>query len=81
MILPVALYKCKTHSVILREEHGLGVLINMVPRKSGSKREEVTGRKKNFIDGISPFVLLDKYEYHLVDQIQKNETRGNVGWG
>jgi len=46
MILSVALYRCKTDSVILREEHGLGVLMNIAPRKSGSKREEVTGRKK-----------------------------------
>jgi hypothetical protein len=44
IILPVALYGCKTWSVTLREEHRLRVFENRVLRRIfGPKRDEVTG--------------------------------------
>jgi hypothetical protein len=42
--MPVILYGCETWSVILREEHRLRLLENMVFRKIfGPKRYKVTG--------------------------------------
>jgi hypothetical protein len=44
VILPVVLYGCETWSLILREEHKLGVFVNSVLRRIiGPKRDEVTG--------------------------------------
>jgi hypothetical protein len=44
IILPVVLYGCETRSLILREEHRLGVFENRVLRRIfGPKRDEVTG--------------------------------------
>ena len=44
VILPLALYECKTWSVTLREEHRLEVLENWVLREIfGPKGYEVTG--------------------------------------
>jgi hypothetical protein len=44
IILPVVLYGCETWSLILSEEHRLGVFENRVLRRiSGPKRAEVTG--------------------------------------
>ena len=44
IILPVALYGCKTRSLTLREEHRLRVLGNKVLRKIfGAKKDEITG--------------------------------------
>jgi hypothetical protein len=44
IILPVVLYGCETWSLILREEHRLGVFENRVLRRIfGPKRDEVTG--------------------------------------
>jgi hypothetical protein len=44
IILPVVLYGCETWSLILREEHRLGVFENRVlSRMFGPKRDEVTG--------------------------------------
>jgi hypothetical protein len=43
IILPVVLYGCETWSLILREEHRLGVFENRVLRRVfGPKRDEVT---------------------------------------
>jgi hypothetical protein len=44
LILPVALYGCKTWSVTLREEHRLRVLEDRIlSRISRHKRDEATG--------------------------------------
>jgi hypothetical protein len=44
IILPVVLYGCETWSLILREEHRLGVFENMVLRRTfGPKKDEVIG--------------------------------------
>jgi hypothetical protein len=44
IILPVILYRCKTWSLTLREEHRLRVSENMVLRRIfGPKREEMAG--------------------------------------
>jgi hypothetical protein len=44
IILPVVLYGCETWSLMLREEHRLGVFENRVLRRIfGPKRDEVTG--------------------------------------
>jgi hypothetical protein len=44
IILPVVLYGCETWSLILGEEHRLGVFENRVLRRIfGPKRDEVTG--------------------------------------
>jgi hypothetical protein len=44
IILPVVLYGCETGSLILREEHTLGVFVNRVLRRIfGLKRDQVTG--------------------------------------
>jgi hypothetical protein len=44
IILPVVLYGSETWSLILREEHRLGVFENRVLRRIfGPKRDEVTG--------------------------------------
>jgi hypothetical protein len=44
IILPVVLYGCETWSLILREEHRLGVFENRVLRRIfGPKRDDVTG--------------------------------------
>ena len=44
IILPVVLYGCETWSIMLRDERGLRVFENRVPRgKFGSKGDEVTG--------------------------------------
>ena len=43
IILPVALYGCKTWSLKLREERKLRVFENMVLRIFGPWRDEVTG--------------------------------------
>jgi len=43
-ILPVVLYGCETWSLTLREERGIRVFENRVPRRIfGTKRDEVTG--------------------------------------
>jgi hypothetical protein len=45
IIMPVVLYGCETWSLTLREEHGLRVFGNRVPRRLfGPKRDEVTER-------------------------------------
>jgi hypothetical protein len=44
IILPLVLYGCETWALTLREEHGLRVFENRVPRRIfGRKRNEVTG--------------------------------------
>jgi hypothetical protein len=44
IILPVVLYGCETLSLLLREEHRLGVFENRVLRRIfGPKTDEVTG--------------------------------------
>jgi hypothetical protein len=44
VILPVVLYGCKTWSLMLREEHRLGMFENrMLRRIFGPKRNEVRG--------------------------------------
>jgi hypothetical protein len=44
IIVPAALYGCKTWSLALREKHRLKVLMNRVLRRIfGPKRDEVTG--------------------------------------
>jgi hypothetical protein len=44
IISTVVLYGCETESLILREEHRLGVFENRVLRRIlGPKRDEVTG--------------------------------------
>jgi hypothetical protein len=43
IILPVVLNGCETWSLTLREEHGLRVFENRVPRRTlGPKKDEVT---------------------------------------
>jgi hypothetical protein len=50
IILPVALYRCETWSLTLREEHRLRVFENRVLRRIfGPKRDEVTGDGENYI--------------------------------
>jgi hypothetical protein len=47
IILPVVLYRCKTWSLALREEHRLRVFENRIIRRMcGTKRHEVTGEWK-----------------------------------
>jgi hypothetical protein len=44
IILPVVLYRCETWSLILKEEHRLGVFENRALRRIfGQERDEVTG--------------------------------------
>jgi hypothetical protein len=42
-ILPVVVYECETWSLAFREERMLRVFENMLLRKLGPKRDEVTG--------------------------------------
>jgi hypothetical protein len=47
IMLPVVLYGCETWSLILSEEHRLGVFENRVLRRIfGPKRDEVTGERR-----------------------------------
>jgi len=50
MIVPVVLYGCEIWSLTLREERRLRVFENMVLRRIfGTKRDEVTGSRENYI--------------------------------
>jgi hypothetical protein len=52
IILPVVLYGCEIWSLTLREEHGLKVFQNRVPRRIfGRKGDEVTGEWRKMHDG------------------------------
>jgi hypothetical protein len=60
IILPVVLYGCETLSLILREEHKLGMFENKVLRRIfGPKRAEVTGEWRK----LHNEVLRDLYYY------------------
>ena len=50
VILPVVVYGCETWLLALREEPRLRVFESRVPRRIfGSRRDEVTGKCKNYI--------------------------------
>jgi hypothetical protein len=63
VILPVVLYGCETWSLTLREEHGLRVFENRVPRRIfGPTRDEVTGEwrrlhNEELYDQCSPNII------------------------
>jgi hypothetical protein len=52
IILPLALHRCETWSLTLREDHRLGVFENRVLRRIfGPKRDEVTGEWRKLHNG------------------------------
>jgi hypothetical protein len=71
MILPVALYGCKTWSLTLREEHRLRVL----RRIFGLKRDEVTGEWRK----LHNEELLDLYSSPSIIRIIKSRRMRWVG--
>jgi hypothetical protein len=72
IILPVVLYGCETWSRILREEHRLRVLENMMLRKIfGPKRDEVKGEWRK----LHNQELRDLYSSPSIIRIIKSRMR------
>lgn len=78
MILPVFPYEYTICSVTLREEHSLRVSeIRVLKEVLGSKREEATGRQRNFRNmELHHLYYSQKY---LLEQIKEGEMAGTCG--
>jgi hypothetical protein len=74
IILPVVLNGCETWSLMLREEHRLGVFQNRVLRRIfGAKRDEMIGEwRKLHIEELHNL-------YSSSDQVKVNEVGGECG--
>jgi hypothetical protein len=76
IILPVALYRCETWYLTLREEHKLRVFENKVLRRIfGLKRDEVTGGWRK----LHNEELHDLYSSPIIIRIIKSSKRRWVG--
>jgi hypothetical protein len=79
IILPLALYECKTWSLTLREEHRLRVFENRVLRIFGPKSDEVTGEWRE----LHNEELNDLYCSPSIVQVTKSKRMRWAGhvWG